>query len=160
MISDAQVKEIALLKEYAKRLDGFKDAILAGCGILQNKAESIMSDMQNTSSQVEQELQQSQQTASRIISKYENDIIERYHLTSSSSIYLGTTASDAESKLAEINQCGEEIKDRIGHINSLISALQGRTATYAIAIRSMSEKASEQLTKRYDILEKYKEQNL
>ena len=49
MATDAQVKEIALLKEYANRLDGFKDAILGGCMVLQNKAEAILDNLQNES---------------------------------------------------------------------------------------------------------------
>ena len=46
MAADAQVKEITLLREYANRLDGFQDAILGGCSVLQNKAESILDNLQ------------------------------------------------------------------------------------------------------------------
>ena len=51
MASDAQVKEIALLRQYANRLDTFKDVILGGCLVLQHKAENILDGIQRDCSQ-------------------------------------------------------------------------------------------------------------
>ena len=126
MLTDAQIKEISLLRSYASRLDTFKDVILVGCGAL-------------------------------LLRRYE-EIVDRYQLTSQNSVLLGSTATDAKAKLSQLNNCAEEIKSKISHINSLIVGLQERTGAYTLAVRSMSEKGCEQLRKRCDILEQYKEQ--
>ena len=156
MAADAQVKEITLLREYANRLDSFKDAILGGCVVLQNKAESILDNLQREKTNIERGLDNCQTLSSRTVEKYE-DIIDRYRLTSSSSIYLGTTADDAKSKFEEIKKCAMEIKDKIAKVNSIITGLQERTAAYAMGIREMTNSGGTQLKKRIEILEKYKE---
>ena len=76
MAADAQVKEITLLREYANRLDGFQDAILGGCSVLQNKAESILDNLQREKTNIERGLDNCQTQTSRTIEKYE-DIIDR-----------------------------------------------------------------------------------
>ena len=50
-----------------------------------------------------------------------------------------------------------EIKDKIEKVNSIITGLQERTAAYAMGIREMTNNGGNQLKKRIDILEKYKE---
>ena len=95
MAADSQIKEITLLREYANRLDYFKESILGGCAALQNKAESILDNLQREKAVIEKGLDDCQIQTSRTVAKYE-DIIDRYRLTSSSSIYLGTTADDAK----------------------------------------------------------------
>ena len=159
MVSDAQVKEIALLRQYANRLDTFKDVILGGCLVLQHKAENILDNIQREGSRAKHIYAICSNDKSGVVCKYE-DVIERYHLTSTNSILLGNTASDAKRKMAEIENCVNEIDDKIASIKSLIAGLQERTATYALVIRDMSGKGCEQLTKRCDILEKYKEQQV
>ena len=96
---------------------------------------------------------------SDIVRKYE-DIIERYRLTSTNSILLGSTANDAKQKMSEIDNCANDIIDKVASIKALITGLQERTAAYALVIRDVSSKGCEQLTKRCDILEKYKEQQV
>lgn len=156
MAADSQVKEISLLRDYYNRLDGFKDAIVGGCVVLQSKAESILDNLQREKSNIERELDNCQTQTSRIVEKYE-DIIDRYGLTSSSSIYLGTTADDAKSKFEEINKCAMEIKDKIAKMNSIITGLQERTAAYALGIQEMTNNGGNQLKKRIEIFERYKE---
>ena len=51
MAADSQVKEISLLRDYYNRLDGFKDAIVGGCVVLQSKAESILDNLQREKSE-------------------------------------------------------------------------------------------------------------
>lgn len=157
MATDAQVKEIALLKEYANRLDGFKDAILGGCMVLQNKAEAILDNLRNESNITDNNLQENQKLASRTIKVYE-DIIRRYSLSSTSSSLLGSTPEEIKQSIKEIELCASEIKEKTDKTKSLIGTLQARTAAYAIAIRQMSENGCEQLKKRYAVLEQYKEQ--
>ncbi len=157
MISDAQVKEVALLREYASRLNMFKDVILAGCAGMISKSESIKDDIQTISKQVNNQLSRGSNEAEQVIRNY-NDIVERYHLTSLNSSLLGTTATDAKSKLEQLNKCTEEINSKITNIRSLLTGLEERTAAYTIAIRSMTGNGYEQLRKRCDILDKYKEQ--
>ena len=156
MAADSQVKEITLLREYANRLDYFKESILGGCAALQNKAESILDNLQREKTIIENGLDDCLTQTSRTITRYE-DIIDRYRLTSSSSMYLGTTADDAKSKYDEINKCAMEIKDKIAKVNSIIVGLQERTTAYAVGIREMTSNGSTQLKKRVEILEKYKE---
>ena len=156
MAADSQIKEITLLREYANRLDYFKESILGGCAALQNKAESILDNLQREKAVIEKGLDDCQIQTSRTVAKYE-DIIDRYRLTSSSSIYLGTTADDAKSKYDEINKCAMEIKDKIEKVNSIITGLQERTAAYVMGIREMTNNGGNQLKKRIEILERYKE---
>ena len=156
MAADSQIKEITLLREYANRLDYFKESILGGCAALQNKAESILDNLQREKAVIEKGLHDCQIQTSRTVAKYE-DIIDRYRLTSSSSIYLGTTADDAKSKYDEINKCAMEIKDKIEKVNSIITGLQERTTAYAVGIREMTSNGGTQLKKRVEILERYKE---
>jgi len=159
MASDAQVKEIDLLRQYANRLDAFKDVILGGCLVLQHKAENILDGIQRDSSHAKSIYDNCSNDTSDIVRKYE-DIIERYRLTSTNSILLGNTANDAKQKMSEIDSCFNDINDKVASIKALITGLQERTAAYAIVIRDMSGKGCEQLTKRCDILEKYKEQQI
>jgi hypothetical protein len=157
MLTDAQIKEISLLRSYASRLDTFKDVILVGCGALLLKAESIKDDLQNISNRLDYDVRYSNNQADYVIRRYE-EIVDRYQLTSQNSVLLGSTATDAKAKLSQLNNCAEEIKSKISHINSLMVGLQERTGAYTLAVRSMSEKGCEQLRKRCDILEQYKEQ--
>lgn len=159
MASDAQVKEIALLRQYAKRLDTFKDVILGGCLVLQHKAENILDIIQRDSNHAKSIHDLCSNETSNIVRKYEN-IIEHYRLTSNNSVLLGSTASDAKQKMNEINNCVNDINDKVAQIKALTAGLQERTAAYALVIRDMSGKGCEQLTKRCDILEKYKEQQI
>lgn len=159
MVSDAQVKEIALLRQYASRLDTFKDVILGGCLVLQHKAESLLDDIQRTANYAENMRFDCSNESSATIRKYE-DIVERYQLTSINSALLGDTADDAKNKMNEIDSCINDINENINKMKALITGLQQRTATYALVVRDMSGKGCEQLTKRCDILEKYKEQQL
>jgi len=159
MASDAQVKEIDLLRQYASRLDTFKDVILGGCLVLQHKADNILDNIQREGSDAKSIYDSCSNDASNIIRKYEN-IIEHYRLTSVNSILLGNTANDAKQKMSEIDNCVNDINDKVSSIKALITGLQERTAAYALVIRDMSGKGCEQLTKRCDILEKYKEQQV
>jgi methyl-accepting chemotaxis protein len=159
MASDAQVKEIALLRQYANRLDTFKDVILGGCLVLQHKAENILDNIQRDSNHAKSIHDLCSNETSNIVRKYEN-IIEHYRLTSNNSVLLGSTASDAKQKMNEINNCVNDINDKVAQIKALTAGLQERTAAYALVIRDMSGKGCEQLTKRCDILEKYKEQQI
>lgn len=159
MASDAQVKEIALLRQYANRLDTFKDVILGGCHVLQHKAENILDNIQRDSNHAKSIHDLCSNETSNIVRKYEN-IIEHYRLTSNNSVLLGSTASDAKQKMNEINNCVNDINDKVAQIKALTAGLQERTAAYALVIRDMSGKGCEQLTKRCDILEKYKEQQI
>lgn len=157
MASDAQVKEIALLRQYTSRLDTFKDVILGGCLVLQHKAGSILDNIQREGSHAKSIHDNCSNDASSIIRTFE-DIVERYRLTSINSALLGSTAPDAKQKMIEIDNCVNDIYDKIASTKALITGLQERTAAYAIVIRDMAGKGCEQLTKRCDILEKYKEQ--
>ena len=159
MASDAQVKEIELLRQYASRLDTFKDVILGGCLVLQHKADNILDNIQREGSHAKSIYDSCSNDASNIIRKYEN-IIEHYRLTSVNSVLLGNTASDAKQKMSEIDNCVNDINDKVASIKALITGLQERTAAYALVIRDMAGKGCEQLTKRCDILEKYKEQQV
>lgn len=159
MASDAQVKEIALLRQYANRLDTFKDVILGGCLVLQHKAENILDNIQRDSNHAKSIHDLCSNETSNIVRKYEN-IIEHYRLTSNNSVLLGSTASDAKQKMNEINNCVNDINDKVAQIKALTAGLHERTAAYALVIRDMSGKGCEQLTKRCDILEKYKEQQI
>lgn len=159
MASDAQVKEIALLRQYANRLDTFKDVILGGCLVLQHKAENILDNIQRDSNHAKSIHDLCSNETSNIVRKYEN-IIEHYRLTSNNSVLLGSTASDAKQMMNEINNCVNDINDKVAQIKALTAGLQERTAAYALVIRDMSGKGCEQLTKRCDILEKYKEQQI
>ena len=159
MASDAQVKEIALLRQYANRLDTFKDVIRGGCLVLQHKAENILDGIQRDFSHAKSIHDNCSNDTSDIVRKYE-DIIERYRLTSTNSILLGSTSNDAKQKMSEIDNCANDIIDKVASIKALITGLQERTAAYALVIRDMSSKGCEQLTKRCDILEKYKEQQV
>lgn len=159
MASDAQVKEIELLRQYASRLDTFKDVILGGCLVLQHKADNILDNIQREGSHAKSIYDSCSNDASNIIRKYEN-IIEHYRLTSVNSVLLGNTASDAKQKMSEIDNCVNDINDKVASIKALITGLQERTAAYALVIRDMAGKGCEQLTKRCDILEKYKEQQI
>ncbi len=159
MALDAQVNEIALLKEYANRLDDFREAILFGCGGLQQKAESILESIQNESQNVDYHLLQSQNLASATIRRYE-EIVRRYNLSSTSITMLGNTADESKEILNKIEGNAAEIKEKIGKIRYLIEALQARTIAYATTIRDLSENGSEQLKKRSAILEQYKEQQI
>ena len=152
MASDAQVKEIALLRQYANRLDTFKDVILGGCLVLQHKAENILDNIQRDSNHAKSIHDLCSNETSNIVRKYEN-IIEHYRLTSNNSVLLGSTASDAKQKMNEINNCVNDINDKVAQIKALTAGLQERTAAYALVIRDMSGKGCEQLTKRCDILE-------
>ena len=156
MAADSQVKEITLLRDYANRLDYFKESILGGCDALKNKTESILDNLQREKAVIEKGLDDCQIQTSRIVARYE-DIIDSYRLTSSSSIYLGPTADDAKSKYDEINKCAMEIKDKIAKVNSIIAGLQERTTAYAVRIREMTSNGGTQLKKRIEILERYKE---
>ena len=120
MATDAQVKEIALLKEYANRLDGFKDAILGGCMVLQNKAEAILDNLQNESNITDNNLQENQKLASRTINVYE-DIIRRYRLSSTSSSLLGSTPEEVKQSIKEIELCTSEIKESSSTLLKLIN---------------------------------------
>ena len=62
--------------------------------------------------------------------------------------------------MSEIDNCANDIIDKVASIKALITGLQERTAAYALVIRDVSSKGCEQLTKRCDILEKYKEQQV
>ena len=159
MASDAQVKEIELLRQYASRLDTFKDVILGGCLVLQHKADNILDNIQREGSHAKSIYDSCSNDASNIIRKYEN-IIEHYRLTSVNSVLLGNTASDAKQKMSEIDNCVNDINDKVASIKALITGLQERTAAYALVIRDMAGKGCEHLTKRCDILEKYKEQQI
>lgn len=156
MASDAQVKDISLLRSYAARLDMFKDVILGGCAAILYKAESIKSDMQTISNRMENEMSQSEEKVKQIISRFD-ETIERYHLTSNNSALLGTTAIDAKAKLEQLKNCAEEIQRKVNQVKALISGLEERTGVYTLAVRSLSENGREQLSKRCDTLEKYKE---
>lgn len=157
MLTDAQIKEISLLRSYASRLDTFKDVILAGCAALLYKAESVKDDMQNISNRLNYEVNNCSNHADDVIRRYD-DIVYRYQLTSQNSVLLGSTSTDAKEKMNQLNNCAEEIQSKISHIKSLLVGLEERTAAYTLAVRSMSEKGCEQLRKRCDILEQYKEQ--
>ena len=157
MLTDAQIKEISLLRSYASRLDTFKDVILVGCAAMLLKAESIKDDLQNISSRLDYDVNYCNNQADYVNRRYE-EIVDRYHLTSQNTVLLGSTATDAKGKMNQLNDCVEEIKSKITHINSLIAGLQERTGIYTLAVRNMSEKGCEQLRKRCDILEQYKEQ--
>ena len=159
MVSDAQVKEISLLRQYAVRLDTFKDVILGGCVVLQHKAETILDNIQRHGSRAVSMHDSCSNEAPNTIKKYEY-IVEHYRLTSINSEKLGSTADNAKQKMNEIDNCFREINDKTAQIKALITGLQQRTATYALVIRDMSGKGCEQLTKRCDILEKYKEQQI
>ena len=159
MASDAQVKEIALLRQYANRLDTFKDVILGGCLVMQHKAENILDNIQREGSQAKSIHDSCFEDTSDIVRKYEH-IVEHYRLTSVNSVLLGSTASDAKQKMSEIDNCINDINDKAAQIKALITGLQERTAAYALVIRDMAGKGCEQLTKRCDILEKYKEQQI
>lgn len=159
MVSDAQVKEISLLRQYAVRLDTFKDVILGGCVVLQHKAETILDNIQRDRSRAVSIHDSCSNEASNTIKKYEY-IVEHYRLTSINSEKLGSTADNAKQKMNEIENCFREISDKTAQIKALITGLQQRTATYALVIRDMAGKGCEQLTKRCDILEKYKEQQI
>ena len=111
MASDAQVKEIALLRQYANRLDTFKDVILGGCLVLQHKAENILDNIQRDSNHAKSIHDFCSNETSNIVRKYEN-IIEHYRLTSNNSVLLGSTASDAKQKMNEINNCVNDINDK------------------------------------------------
>ena len=157
MASDAHVKEIELLRQYASRLDTFKDVILGGCLALQHKAENILDNIQREGSHAKSIHDNCSNDASDIVRKYE-DIVERYRLTTINSTLLGSTASDVKQKMNEIDNCVNDINGKIASIKALVTGLQERTAAYALVIRDMTGKGCEQLTKRCDILEKYKEQ--
>ena len=159
MASDAQVKEIDLLRQYANRLDTFKDVILGGCLVLQHKAENILDNIQREASHAQSIYDNCSKDTSDIVRKYEN-IIEHYRLTSVNSILLGNTANDAKQKMSEIDNCVNVINDKVASIKAIITELQERTAAYAIVIRDMTGKGCEQITKRCDILDKYKEQQV
>ena len=159
MASDAQVKEIALLRQYANRLDTFKDVILGGCLVLQHKAENILDNIQRDGSHAKSVHDSCSEDTSDIVRKYEH-IVEHYRLTSNNSVLLGSTASDAKQKMSEIDNCINDINDKAAQIKALVTGLQERTAAYALVIRDMAGKGCEQLTKRCDILEKYKEQQI
>ena len=58
MATDAQVKEITLLRSYATRLGIFKDVVLAGCAAMLYKAESVKDDMQSFSNRLNNEVSQ------------------------------------------------------------------------------------------------------
>lgn len=156
MVSDAQVKEVSFLRQYANRLDIFKDVILVGCVALQGKAESIIESIRNDANMIDSETNNCQSLTSNTIKKYD-DIVERYNLSADNSSLLGNTADDAKQKMEEINKCAYEIEDVIRKVDALITGLQERTVAYAAVIREMASNGSEQLKKRCDILEKYKE---
>lgn len=157
MASDAHVKEIELLRQYASRLDTFKDVILGGCIVLQHKAEIILDDIQREGSHAKSIHDSCSNETSDIVRKYEG-IVEQYRLTSINSALLGSTATDAKQKMSEIGNCVNDINDKVASIKALITGLQERTAAYAIVIRNMAGNGCDQLIKRCDILEKYKEQ--
>lgn len=156
MATDAQVKEITLLRSYATRLSIFKDVVLAGCAAMLYKAESVKDDMQSFSNSLNNEVSQCDDETKQIISRFD-DTVERYHLTANNSALLGSTANDAKEKMSQLRNCAEEINRKVSHIKSLITGLEERTGVYTLAVRSMSENGCEQLTKRCDVLEKYKE---
>jgi len=157
MDTDAQIKEIGLLRSYASRLSTFKDVILAGCAAMLYKAESVKDDLQNLSNRLNDELSQCESKSKQVVLKYE-DTVERYRLTSDNSALLGSTASDAKAKYSQLSNCAEDINRKISQVKSLLTGLEARTGVYTLAVREMSEHGCEQLTKRCDILEKYKEQ--
>ena len=159
MVSDAQVKEISLLRQYAARLDTFKDVILGGCVVLQHKAENILDNIQREGSRAKSIHDSCSNDTSDIVRKYEH-IIEHYRLTSNNITLLGNTANDAKQKMSEIDNCINDINDKTAQIKALITGLKQRTAAYALVIRDMAGKGCEQLTKRCDMLEKYKEQQI
>jgi hypothetical protein len=159
MASDAQVREIELLHQYAARLDTFKDVILGGCIVLKHKADTIFDSIQKDGNQAKS-IQDSCYNESSYVTKEYEEIVERYRLTTVNSVLLGSTADDARAKMDEICNCVAAINDEISKINSLVIGLQQRTAAYALVIRDMAGKGSEQLTKRCHILEKYKEQQI
>ena len=133
--------------------------ILGGCIVLKHKADAILDSIQKDGNQAESIQDSCYNESSYAIKEYE-EIVERYRLTTINSVLLGSTADDARVKMDEICNCVAAINDEILKIKSLITGLQQRTAAYALVIRDMAGKGSEQLTKRCDILEKYKEQQI
>ena len=122
MLTDAQIKEISLLRSYASRLDTFKDVILVGCGALLLKAESVKDDLQNISNRLDYDVRYSNNQADYVIRRYE-EIVDRYQLTSQNSVLLGSTATDAKAKLSQLNNCAEEIKSKIEDLEKEINSL-------------------------------------
>lgn len=159
MASDAQVKEIELLRQYASRLDTFRDVILGGCLVLQHKADNILDNIQREGFHANSIHNHCSNETSDTVRRFEQ-IVEHYRLTSINSALLGNTSNDAKQKMSEIDNCVNDINDKVASIKALITGLQERTAAYAIVIRDMAGKGCEQLTKRCDILEKYKEQQV
>ena len=155
-MADAQVNEIALLREYASRLDAFKGVILGGCLAIRQKTESILNDMQRLSQQYEYSFYECRSEAAHVADKYE-DIVDKYSLTRTNSVLLGSTPEDAKAKLNELSNCWEAIREKTSHIDSLAKGIQERTIAYALGIGGMAERGVEQLRKRCIILEQYKE---
>ena len=156
-MSDAQIKEVSLLREYASRLGIFKDVILAGCAGLLYKAESTKDDIQNVCYRIESDVNYYLAESNRVIRNYEN-LVKLYHLTTVNSDLLGSTATDAKEKMEQLKNCADDINSKATRIKTLLTALEERTGVYTLAVRDMSEKGCEQLIKRCSILEQYKEQ--
>jgi methyl-accepting chemotaxis protein len=156
MPTDAQIKEITYLREYASILDDFKYYILGGCKALHNKAENVLDNSKSKLSIVKSTECICQNRADYVIRTYD-DLVNRYNLSKENEALLGTTAKDAKKAIKEINNCANAIQEKVNDIISSINALTARTVTYSSAIEKMAEKGSEQIRKRCDMLEKYKE---
>lgn len=156
MPTDAQVKEISYLREYASILDDFKYYILGGCLALRKKAENIIDNSEHILSDTKSAELRCQNRTDYVIRSYD-DLVNRYKLSSENESLLGTTAMDAKGKIREINSCANALQEKVSDIKSIINALTARTIAYSVAIEKMAENGSEQIRKRCDFLEKYKE---
>ena len=155
MLTDAQVKEIAYLREYASILSDFKYYILGGCSALGKKAESILNDVSKVSGDTEYRSNKCCNEADRLIGDF-NSIVERYHLSSQSKDLLGKSAIEAQEKKMQVAQCANNIQVIVAQIKSHIEALSARTVAYSVLIGRMAENGSEEIKKRCNILEQYK----
>jgi len=156
MLTDAQVKEIAYLREYASILSDFKYYILGGCAALGKKAESILNDVSKISRDTEYKSTNCYNEADRVIRDF-NSIVDRYHLASHSKFLLGNSAFEAQTKKKQVEQCSNNIQNKVAQIKSHIEALSARTVAYSVLIGRMTENGSEEIKKRCNILEQYKE---
>lgn len=155
MLTDAQVKEIAYLREYASILSDFKYYILGGCVALGKKAESILNDVSIISRDTEYKSTNCYKEADRVIRDF-NSIVDRYHLSSHSKLLLGDSAIEAQTKIKQVEQCSNNIQSKVAQIKSHIEALSARTGAYSLLIGRMAENGSEEIKKRCNILEQYK----
>lgn len=153
-MADVNVKEAAVLRQYASMLQRFGESSQGNCRDIQNRVERELSSLDRTRKELEQLLMPVEHNVNRVVDRYER---ARAEVEGINYALIGSSDEDAKMQLQLLKQKNSEISDTIKSMQSKILSITDRAKGYGNQIAHITQTGSELLRRQADFIEQYKD---